>query len=212
MKRLFSLLLAVVLAACTVSAQDGNVRYSGEAGEFIFAPGSTESPTDLFPNFKDVMPGDELHQRILIRNDASKDVKIKVYMRALGAQEGSEDFLSKLNLRVEQLVDTELFNAPADQTAQLTDWTYLGLIYSGGVIELDVVLEVPTSLDNQDKNQMGLLEWEFMIEEFPVEETDPDIPDTGDHFHIGIYIAGFMVCSGGLLLLLLPRRKDEEEQ
>ena len=60
-KRLLAVLAALVLmlsAATTVFAADGNVSYSGNAGQFIFEPGTEYSPTDLFPDLKDVMPGD----------------------------------------------------------------------------------------------------------------------------------------------------------
>ena len=45
---------------------------------------------------KGVMPGDKLTQTVNVKNDASKDVEVKIYMRALGAHEGSEEFLSQL--------------------------------------------------------------------------------------------------------------------
>ena len=88
MKKIFSLLLALCVIACAaVSAsadQQGNVVYSGDSGNFIFQPGTDYSVTDLFPELKDLMPGDTATQTIQIRNDASKKVKIKIYMRALG--------------------------------------------------------------------------------------------------------------------------------
>ena len=217
MRRIFSFLMALALlcaVSVSVSAADGKVTYSGNSGEFIFEPGSDESPTDLFPNFKDVMPGDTLDQWILIRNKADREVKVKIYIRALGAQEGSEEFLSQLGLRVEQIGSYDLFDAAADETAQLSDWVCLGTLYSGGEIELNVVLEVPVTLGNEFKNQIGYLDWEFMVEEFPAEPDDPKPPaQTGDESDLYLYMS--IMAGSGLILMLLflfgKRKKDQEK-
>ena len=71
MKKTLTLITTFILIftmSMPVLAADGNVVYSGNAGEFIFQPGSEESLTDLFPDFKDVMPGDVLTQKILVKN------------------------------------------------------------------------------------------------------------------------------------------------
>lgn len=214
-RRISSLVLALVLLltmAGTAFAEDGNVSYQEDAEEFIFAPGSAYSPTDLFPEFKDVMPGDSISQRIVIRNDASKGVKIKVYMRSLGAHPDSVEFLSQLGLRVEKGEDTVMFDAAAHETAQLSEWTYLGTLYSGGEVELNVILDVPVTLDNKFQELVGYLDWQFMVEQLPVEPDDPEPPKTGDDSPIFLY-GSVMAASGiGLLLLLIPRRKKKEPE
>ena len=194
------------------SAADGNVTYSGDAGEFIFAPGSEFSPTDLFSNFKDVMPGDSISQPITVKNDASNKVKVEIYMRSLGAHEDSVDFLSQLKLRVEKSEENTMaymFDAAASETAQLTDWVHLGTLYSGGEVNLNVILDVPVELDNAYQQQIGYLDWEFMIEEHEIEPTDPEPPKTGDNFQIWLWLSLIIMSLSGLLILMLARKRQE---
>lgn len=218
--KLFSLLVCLLLAvsvfAVPASAADSSVTYDGNSKNFIFAPGSEYSPTDLFDNFKDVMPGDTLTQKIKIKNDISKNVKVKIYLKADGAEEGSEEFLSKMNLTVTEPTGTELFKASADKTDGLTDWNCLGLFYSGAETELTVKLEVPKELGNEIANSQGKLDWEFKVEEFPVESSDPK-PATGDtEYNTVITVAAISVAALCLLVLILlvlkKRRKDEEQE
>ena len=54
MKKIIALLFTFVLllsSTVTVFAADGKVTYSGNAGNFVFEPGSDHSLTVLFPNF-----------------------------------------------------------------------------------------------------------------------------------------------------------------
>ena len=217
MKKLISLILMMlVILSCTVTAfaADGNVTYTGNSGSIIFAPGSDESPTDLFPNFKGVMPGDSLEQKITIKNKASNNVKVKLYIRSLGAQPGSEEFLSQLKLRVSKSADNNMsymFDAAADEPAQLSGWVYLGTLYSGGVVNLNVVLDVPVTLGNEFQNQIGYLDWEFKIEEFPKEPTDPEPPKTGDNSKPVLF--GTLTGVFGVLLIVLfvLKKRPKEE-
>lgn len=189
--------------AMPVFATDGNVIYSGDSGKFIFEPGSDYSPTDLFPDFKDAMPGDTLTQKIMVKNNARKSVKIS--MRALGAHENSVDFLSKLNLSVEKVTDTPLFEATADQTAQLTEWRTLGVLASGGEAELKVGLQVPTDLDNNYQELVGYLDWEFMVEEI-----DDGGTQTGDRVTYWAWTIGLGCSVLIIIVIIFVKRRHEE--
>ena len=204
------IVMTTALTANRISAEDGNVTYDGNAKDFIFAPGSEYSPTDLFADFKDLMPGDSVSQKITIDNDISKEVKIKIYMKSLGADQQSQEFLSQLSLTVVQDGKTNLFDAPASETAQLTDWVYLGTLYSGGKIDLDVTVSVPITLGNDFQDAVGKLTWEFMVEELPVETTDPR--PTGDNRNIYVAMTVMSVSAAALTVVLALKKKKEQEQ
>ena len=219
MRKIVSLILVLgLMLSIAVPANAGTVTYNDNAGEFIFEPGSEYSPTDLFENFKQVMPGDHLTQPITVRNRADGEVKVKIYVRSHGAQAGSEDFLSMLRMTVrisENNTMGYMFNAAADETAQLTDWVYLGTLYSGGEVNLEVVLDVPVEMGNEHQDAIGYLDWEFRIEEYPVDPDDPKPPSpTGDKAPIGP-VVWIMVGSGVsvvILFFLLFKRKREEDE
>ena len=210
LSRLCTILLALILLlnlSATASAM-GTVTYFAGSDKFIFAPGSKQSPTDLFENFKDVMPGDTLTEQIEIRNDKSNRCKLKVYMRSKGAQEETDLFLSQLNLAVQQEGKSILFAAPADQTAQLTDWVYLGTVYSGGKITLNVTLDVPITMGNEFQHQVGYIDWEFKVEELPIDASDPK---TGDTSHVYLYASVMAVSFTALVFLLVYKRKKSKK-
>ena len=213
MKRICTLLLAMVLLLNVpmAASAESTVIYDASANKFIFTPGTENHPENLFEEFQNVMPGDVLTEEIQIRNSKANGVKIRVYLRSLGAQSESDEFLSQLHMTVKQRGKSILFDAPADQTAQLDDWIYLGTIYSGGVITLDVTLEVPITMGNefQHYKAIGYLDWEFKVEEHPIEDSDPK---TGDPSEVFFY-AGVMVISlSALLFLLLTKKKRKEEE
>ena len=204
------MVLALCLSIAPAAFADASVSYKGSADKFVFTPGSEYSPTDLFENFKDVMPGDTLTQQIEVKNDVKNDVKIKLYMRALGADANSEGFLNQMDLTVKAADGSELFAAPAGETAQLTDWVCLGTFYSGAKTTLDVTLNVPSEMGNDYANQIGTLDWEFAVEELPVEPTDPVGPKTGDDTPVALYAAICAVCAGAVVFLFATRKKKEQ--
>lgn len=203
--RVCALVLALLCCVSAVSAA-GTVTYDANARAFIFAP------ENLFEGFQDVMPGDSRTEQILIKNDSSRKVKIKVYMRSLGAQEETDEFLSQLQLTVKHSGDNVLFDAPANETAQLTDWVYLGTVYSGGEITLDVTLEAPITMTDAYQNHIGYVDWAFKVEERPVSPSDPKPPQTGDPGHVFVYAALAAGSLLGLVILLLLKKRKKQEQ
>ena len=205
----FFVLLAMLVAMGVSSFAAGTVTYDGNAQKFIFAPGSEYSPTDLFPDFHNVMPGDSLTQKVSIINDVSNDVKIRLYIRSKGAVEGSEAFLSQMSMTVKQDGDSILFAAPANQTAQMTDWVYLGTFYSGAEIDLNVTLNVPITMGNDFQDAIGSLQWEFKVEELPVDPDDPKPPQTGDDL-LPMLLAVTSIGALAIVVILVALKRNKE--
>lgn len=197
---LAALALAMILAAPAWA--NGSVTYDGAAEEFIFKPGTAQSPTSLFENFLDVMPGDVRTETVELRNSRRSDTDVRVYMRSLGAQEQTDAFLSQLMLTVRQADDSALFDAPANETAQLGDWVYLGTIHPGGSARLEVSLTVPIELDDAWQNQIGYIDWQFKVEEIPAPAATPG---TGDVGHTALWAASAVAALSALAFVL--RRK-----
>ena len=106
-----------------------------------------------------------------------------------------------------------MFDAAANESAQLTEWYCLGMLYSGGTVNLDVILDVPVELGNEYSSQIGYLDWEFKVEEFEVEPDDPDPPQTGENSKTLIYSGIAIGCTlilAGMLVVLYKKRKEEK--
>lgn len=209
-------LLCVMLSALFAinASAAGNVTYNDGAKRFIFNPGSEYSPTDLFTDFKGVMPGDNITQKIFIDNDVDNGVKVILYVRALGETEGSDSngFLEQLTLTVAVEDGEELFKAPADQPSGVDEWICLGTFYSGAAVTLDVTLDVPASMGNDFQDAIGFLDWEFKAEEFPPEPDDPKPPETGDKNKLVIFTGVSIVAIVAVVALIVVESKRRREQ
>lgn len=169
------------------------------------------------------MPGDTLTHTINVRNDASKAVDVEIFIKSLGAvaledknvtAEESADFLEHMNLTVTAESGAKLFDAPADQTAGLTDWVSLGKFKSGADVDLTICLQVPMEMGNDCAAQIGAIDWVFKVVETPVPTDKPDADDnakTGDStalpLIIGICIAALIVA---VIAIIAGRRRRQE--
>ena len=182
MKVCGALLLALVLLTGAALADDAAVRYEGGAEKVVFLPGSSYSDSDLFANFKNVLPGDVIDQKITVSNNTGKQVRI--YMRAEPVSDADKDFLDQLSLTVKS-GDSAIFEGTAGEQDGLAKNTLLGTFKKDGSVELTATLTVPAELDNAYMGREGRVPWTFLVEEIPVDDT----PQTGDWFSLPIWLA-----------------------
>lgn len=208
MKKLFSILLVLALLAGLGSAAlaAASVTFKGGAENFVFLPENAyiQGEGDLFENFKMVMPGDVLLQRITVRNNSAQ--KVRLYLRAEPVEEKYADFLSQMNLQV-SCQDEQIFDAAASETGQLTENVLLGTFNSYGSTELLLTLTVPVDVDNRYMCTMGVVPWVFTAEEFVEEDT----PHTGDFFDLSTWMlaAGMILAAIAWVLIQMKRQKGE---
>lgn len=194
-KTLYSIAALLLAAALYIAiptaatAADTNIIYTGETDSFTFAPGSAYTPTDLFENFKNAMPGDRTEQTVTISNTSGDT--IDVYMRAAAHHPADNpptydpdaalsrgkqaettatmnDFLSQLSMNIyngAKTADNLIYAASPDRTDSLQNNIYLGSIPHNTSRDLLIELSVPIDLGNQYANRIGEVDWVFVIEE-----------------------------------------------
>lgn len=187
MKKINKLSLIVICLVMLVNTlfnsvyAQGNVSYEGQSDGFIFTPGSSESVSDLFENFKDIVPGDTLTDKIEVKNNSKQNKKVKIYLKASDPE--NKEFLSNLNLVVKN-GSSELFNSTTDKTTGLDDWVLLGELNYGDSVVLDLQLSVDIEMDNKYQEAIGYLNWTFKVED---DGGKPAIPKTGIDYFVEDY-------------------------
>lgn len=175
------MLLLVMSFATTAFAASPSITFEGFSKGFDFQPGSEYTETDLFQNFKNVMPGDTVTETITFTNSATDCDFVNLYMRAEAHDETDNplspnvaeketvatmtEFLSKLSMKVWN--GTELiYDASPDQLDGLKSNKLLGTFRTGETATLKVELSVPIELDNKYANRVGEVDWIFHVEAY----------------------------------------------
>lgn len=191
----------------TAFAADSVITYKGRTEGFTFAPGSEYTTTDLFENFKNVMPGDEHHEQVMIKNAYRGCDEVRVWMSALlHTEEGNpisenvleelkaddrkgtmteleymHDFLDQLTLTVKKGDQVVYSGCPSSLEQGFEDGAnvYLGKLKYNESMDLDVQLSVDIEMGNEYTDRIGEVDWIFLVEERDNPDDDPDSPGGG---------------------------------
>lgn len=244
-KRLFQSILTLALAVGMVlamsvaaSAEDSSVTFNGNK-LFVFRPGSAYTETDLFDNFKGVMPGDKRTQEVTVENQCGDFDYVKIYMRAespsvaniKSVKNPTDETVRKMNKFLAQMYmkvyqgGKVIYEASPDKTDGLTSNVKLGEFKKGESTKLRVELTVPKTLSNEFAYNIGEVDWVFTVEgvEKPTPNPNPNpnptpnptpkptpIIKTGDNSNL-LAVAGVMGVALLLLVAVLVLRRKKSK-
>lgn len=175
------MLLMVMSLVSTAFAASSDITFNGFSKGFDLQPGSEYTKTDLFGNFKNVMPGDTVTETITFTNSATDCDFVNLYMRAEAHDETANplsskvaeketvatmtEFLSRLSMKIWN--GTELiYDSSPDEPDGLKSNQFLGTFRTGETATLKVELTVPIDLDNEYANRLGEVDWIFHVEAY----------------------------------------------
>lgn len=215
---LFAAMLVLALPAAALAAENPTVDYTGQEKQFVFSNTGAGSATDLFVNFKGVMPGDTLSQTISVKNSSAG--KVRIYLRMEPVKPEHKDFLDQLQLKVtNSFGSTKLYEAPPSEQDGLAENVLLGLFYPGAAITLTADLIVPLTLGNEYMEKTGDVVWVFTVEEVPEPTPEPTPvptpkpPDkTGDETNLTpwLLLGATMLLVIAVLIVLKKRAAGNE--
>lgn len=197
--RVFPALLALLMVlsllapAYAAGSRDSKVTYVGGRGSFEFEPGSYWTETDLFENFKGVMPGDVLYEEVTVQNVSGSTVEIFMggllhdrlgnpisprvleeliadgRKGTLSELEYMHDFLAQMTLTVWRgdMVDENIIYQGHPDTLEEgfeDGFVRLGFFSPGRSVKLNVRLEVPLSMSNRYSYRIGEVDWVFVVQ------------------------------------------------
>lgn len=201
---LLCLLIALALPMAALAADNPTVDYTGQQNTFQFGDVGSGSTTDLFADFKDVLPGDTIAQKIDVKN--SSTVTVKIYLRQEPVSEEHRAFLDQLRMTVfSDIGPTKLYEeAPSNQDG-LANNVLLGTFLPGAKMTLTVNITVPDTLGNAIAGLQGSVSWVFTVEEVQVDP--PPGPATGDMTSILPWLAIAAVMAAAIVLLVVLRKR-----
>ena len=194
-KAAFSLLMALVLAlslGVTAFAADpvADIVYEGRNKLMIYPKAGHHTDTDLFGNFKDMMPGDSRTETITFRNESTtrRTNYVKLYIVAvphgqenlpvdthIADVEAMHEFLANFTMTVKQ-GDKEIFSGKPDEVGTFGgSGCLLGTFRKNEGTTLTVTLSLNIEADNTAADQEGEVDWKFVAEEYT---RSPDRPPT----------------------------------
>lgn len=211
------------------SMEDTAVTFLGKEKGFDI----TSTETDLFANFKNLMPGTSRSQIIKVTNVSDKTVEIFLKAEAVEQEKMSstqltlvDNLLNEYATIIIQNGDGEtLYSGPVSGKPDMQNTAFsLGKFEAGKEKDLTVSLSVSPKMDNQYLDLLGKVRWVFTANGAddengssnpsnpkPSVSTSVATPKTGDISMVPAqvsFVAATILLGSGVLLI---RKKEEKE-
>lgn len=222
-RRVSTLLMALALVlSLSVPAFASSVTFEGKSKGFALDGHNQLTATDLFGNFKNLMPGDSVSETITIQNVARDCDYIKLYIRAVPHGSGNglsgevaeiedsvasmQDFLSQLYMEVYQ-GSSRIYSGSPDELDGFRDNVYLGQYKKNQGTTLTVTLNVPADLDNEYAFRAGEVDWVFTVECY--DESGKLIQTGQNNWPIAVLLSlGVVVMAAGVVMISRKRKRN----
>lgn len=222
-RRISTLLMALALVlSLSVPAFASSVTFEGKSQGFALDGHNQLTATDLFGNFKNLMPGDSVSETITIQNVARDCDYIKLYIRAVPHGSGNglsgevaeiedsvasmQNFLSQLYMEVYQ-GSSRIYSGSPDELDGFRDNVYLGQYKKNQGTTLTVTLNVPADLDNEYAFRAGEVDWVFTVECY--DESGKLIQTGQNNWPIAVLLSlGVVVMAAGVVMISRKRKRN----
>ena len=207
---IFALIIGTMIVTVMADDELPTVTYDHAKGKFLF---SNVSPfedddghqyPDLFPNMKNLMPGDTVTQKIKARVSNIGNGVVNMYLKTqIEGDDITENEVMDYTKLLSQEGVTLTIKAGNRVLSQenLAQKVRIGTFTSNNSLDLDVSLEIPVTAGNDIQSLQGAIQWVFTAEYIASEppQADTEIPeepvpgdelpelDKGDHY---AYIIG----------------------
>lgn len=156
--------IVVLAAPVRAFADTPTIAYDGSARQLTVSGATVSSgEPDLFPAFKDLMPGDVRDQQIEVRATGVKS-QVRVFVRAVVDQE-TADMLSPITLTATAGDASAGWLQAGTPGSVFAYPTQVAAFTSDGSTVLNLQLSVPTSVGNELADANKTIRWEITAED-----------------------------------------------
>lgn len=164
--------ILIILSSSKISKAYKNIPticYDGLKKEIVFF---NANGTDLFKNFKELMPGDKKEQHILLELD-NINKKTKILLKN-NFNNNSYLNLFKIIIYIDNI-----------RVEPKNDYIEIGQYEDDKKINIKVIIDIPNDLSTEINDNINI-DWEFLVQED--ENEIFEVPKTYDNTNINIWI------------------------